>query len=171
MFKLLNRSETNSQCSSSRWSDCVRDDERWLRTNEKSNLYQGCTRVDDSNVIDFEELDSISTNRCFENRRCDNGQVPGDDEVYVGYDAEIKCECKAEPEPTYSPYPATRFKRQGGTGEAFKTNSQQCRVNKSKTQQKIRACDLLQENRGKKYLRQNRIAIMPVSNTNGNLLG
>lgn len=98
-----------SQCNSE-WTDCIPDTEDYLRT--KTKLYQGCEPLIGSDTSN--KFANLSTNQCFENRQCLNGQSPDDDRAYAGYDPDANCECKktkSTPLPTYYSNTATRYKR------------------------------------------------------------
>ena len=113
-----------SECGDLLWTDCISEDEKYLR---KTKFYEECdTPISSGNN---NPLVAVSSNTCFANRNCENGQLSGGDEPYVGYAPNNECTCPVEKYTAPSSYtsPGKRLRRQSGERFATKTKLGACR--------------------------------------------
>lgn len=145
----------------SEWLDCVKEDEKYLRT--ETDYYDKCTETENSGEI----LPNVSDNECSSKRKCVNGQNSNDAQPHIGHDPFDSCTCTAKKNDLYSGYAApTRYERQAqppqvgnvGTGEAYATTSQNTRVLRAKGGASKKVVDTLQKNRKTGYTPARQIA-------------
>ena len=119
-----------SECDTE-WVDCVAEDESYLRN--QTNFYDTCEVI--TGFEGNEELLNASKSNCFENQKCENGQILESSENFVGSCIQSKCIPFENDPSSNSEKIISRYKRQTeqktGTGEVYATSSVNTRVLRS----------------------------------------
>ena len=73
----------------SEWIDCIEEDEKFTRT--QTNFYDGCKVM--PGFEGNEVLRNVSSTRCFETQKCENGTVRDSaSESFVGFNDDCACD-------------------------------------------------------------------------------